>query len=124
MANRTCRSRKRRGCLLLCAALFITGTLYLIASPDPETDVFHHSASESERASKYSNRHICDDTAWGPHRLSVIIPFRDRFDELLEFVPYMRNFLCRQHIRHQLIVVNQADLYRYISILLRHKSTT
>lgn len=47
------------------------------------------------------------------HRLAVIVPFRDRFDELLLFAPYMRKFLNAQGVRHDLMVVNQVDRLRF-----------
>lgn len=45
--------------------------------------------------------------------LAVIVPFRDRFDELLEFVPHMTAFLNRQGISHRFYIVNQQDNYRF-----------
>lgn len=49
-------------------------------------------------------------------RLAVIVPFRDRFEELLEFVPYMTAFLTAQRIKHDVFIVNQADEFRYASL--------
>lgn len=49
----------------------------------------------------------------GTHRLAVIVPFRDRFDELLQFVPYMHKFLGAQQIRHRFLIVNQVDRLRF-----------
>ncbi|ELT90432.1 hypothetical protein CAPTEDRAFT_75285, partial [Capitella teleta] len=54
-----------------------------------------------------------DDPTWGQHRLAIIVPFRDRFDELLEFVPHMHQFLSAQRIRHKIVVVNQQDKHRF-----------
>lgn len=47
------------------------------------------------------------------HRLAVIIPFRDRFDELLRLAPHLHRFLSRQGVRHRLVVVNQIDTLRF-----------
>ncbi|XP_055327173.1 beta-1,4-galactosyltransferase 7-like [Paramacrobiotus metropolitanus] len=47
------------------------------------------------------------------HRLAVIVPFRDRFDELLQFVPHMTAFLRAQRIRFDIFVINQVDEYRF-----------
>ncbi|KAH9500049.1 Beta-1,4-galactosyltransferase 7 [Bulinus truncatus] len=49
----------------------------------------------------------------GGHKMCIIVPFRDRFEELLEFTPYMRTFLEKQNVNHKLIVVNQMDKYRF-----------
>lgn len=41
------------------------------------------------------------------------MPFRDRFEELLEFAPYMHNFLGKQRINHDIFILNQVDSYRF-----------
>ncbi|XP_031732049.1 beta-1,4-galactosyltransferase 7 [Anarrhichthys ocellatus] len=56
---------------------------------------------------------LADDPSWGPHRLALIIPFRERFDELMVFVPFMHTFLNKKKIRHKIIVINQVDHYRF-----------
>lgn len=48
------------------------------------------------------------------HKIAILVPFRDRFEELLEFVPYMHNFLNKQGTAHQIYVINQVDNYRYV----------
>ena len=60
--------------------------------------------------------HEWDEPGWGEHRLAVVVPFRDRFDELQEFVPHMHQYLNQQHIRHKIYVINQADILRYHSL--------
>ncbi|XP_026185371.1 beta-1,4-galactosyltransferase 7 isoform X2 [Mastacembelus armatus] len=54
-----------------------------------------------------------DDASWGPHKLALIVPFRERFEELLEFVPFMHTFLNKKKIRHKILVINQVDHYRF-----------
>lgn len=49
----------------------------------------------------------------GGHRLTVIVPFRDRFDELLRLAPHLHRFLRRQGVRYRLVVVNQVDSLRF-----------
>ena len=56
--------------------------------------------------------HAVDKPEWGDHRLAVVVPFRDRLEELLEFVPYMHAFLDAQHVRHKFFIVNQMDNLR------------
>lgn len=53
-----------------------------------------------------------DDPSWGPHKLALIVPFRERFEELLVFVPFMHTFLNKKKIRHKILVINQVDHYR------------
>ncbi|KAM6470812.1 beta-1,4-galactosyltransferase 7 [Liasis olivaceus] len=54
-----------------------------------------------------------DDPSWGLHRLAVLVPFRERFEELLTFVPHMHRFLSRKKIRHHIFILNQVDHYRF-----------
>lgn len=42
------------------------------------------------------------------HHLAVIVPFRDRFDELVKFVPHMHHFLNNQSISNEIFIVNQV----------------
>lgn len=59
-----------------------------------------------------SQASAADDPSWGPHKLALIIPFRERFEELLVFVPFMHTFLNKKKIRHKIFVINQVDHYR------------
>ncbi|KAG8004369.1 Beta-1, partial [Nibea albiflora] len=52
-----------------------------------------------------------DDPSWGPHKLALVVPFRERFEELLVFVPFMHTFLNKKKIRHKILVINQVDHY-------------
>uniref|UniRef100_H2ZSX3 Beta-1,4-galactosyltransferase n=1 Tax=Latimeria chalumnae TaxID=7897 RepID=H2ZSX3_LATCH len=54
-----------------------------------------------------------EEHSWGPHKLAIIVPFRERFEELLVFVPYMHNFLNQKKILHKIFVINQVDHYRF-----------
>ncbi|XP_020786933.2 beta-1,4-galactosyltransferase 7 [Boleophthalmus pectinirostris] len=54
-----------------------------------------------------------DPSGWGPHKLALIVPFRERFEELLVFVPFMHSFLNKKKIRHKILIVNQLDHYRF-----------
>lgn len=47
------------------------------------------------------------------HVLAVIVPFRDRFDELIEFVPHLGRFLDGQRVAHRIYVANQVDSHRF-----------
>lgn len=45
--------------------------------------------------------------------MAILVPFRDRFDELLQFAPHMTTFLNRQGIAYHIFVLNQIDRYRF-----------
>lgn len=47
------------------------------------------------------------------HKLAVVVPFRNRYEEMMEFVPHMHKFLTRQNISHQIWIVSQVDTHRY-----------
>jgi len=47
------------------------------------------------------------------HKLCLVVPYRNRFEELLRFVPHMSKFLSKKNIRHSIFVVNQADTLRF-----------
>ena len=47
------------------------------------------------------------------NHLCILVPFRDRFTELLEFAPYIKKFLNRQGVSHEIIVINQVDKWRF-----------
>lgn len=56
---------------------------------------------------------VVDNPSWGPHKLAVIVPFRERFEELLVFVPFIHAFLNKNKIRHKILIINQVDHYRF-----------
>ena len=64
---------------------------------------------DKERSKHLKNIHI--DQA-SEHSLCLLIPFRDRFEELTEFVPRITEFLKRQNVNHKIIVINQVLLQR------------
>ena len=47
------------------------------------------------------------------HQLAVVVPFRNRYEEMIKFVPHIHKFLDRQKVKHQILVINQADRHRY-----------
>lgn len=47
------------------------------------------------------------------NKLCVIVPYRQRLEELNEFVPHITKFLDKQKIDHQILVMNQTDKYRF-----------
>ena len=59
-----------------------------------------------------SRASAADDPSWGPHKLAIVVPFRERFEELLQFVPFMHTFLNKKKIRHKIMIINQVDHYR------------
>jgi xylosylprotein 4-beta-galactosyltransferase len=88
-------------CLVSCLAATLLVAVFLALSPlSPANDC------SCERPVDFS---------LDPHtpKLAVLVPFRDRFDELTEFVPHMHNFLMHQAVNHEIVVLNQVDKYRF-----------
>lgn len=47
------------------------------------------------------------------HRLAVIVPYRNRSNELEIFVSHMNSFLNSQSIEHIFMIINQIDQHRF-----------
>lgn len=58
------------------------------------------------------NEHLSNSDNDKP-KLAILVPFRDRFDELLQFAPHMTDFLAAQQIPHRIFILNQVDRYRF-----------
>ena len=68
----------------------------------------------------YCLTHCCNEVRFRPnqisdkkHKLAIVVPFRDRFDELLYFVPTISKFLIKKSIDFKIFIINQADNYRF-----------
>ena len=42
-------------------------------------------------------------------KLGVIVPYRNRRTHLQEFIPSISNYLNKQKIKHEIIIVEQSD---------------
>ncbi|KAG9509426.1 Beta-1,4-galactosyltransferase 7, partial [Fragariocoptes setiger] len=66
---------------------------------------------------QYSDSQKSNDKIVQAHsgkRMALVVPFHDRFDELLKFVPYISEFLHKQGITHfKIYVMNQVDNLRF-----------
>ncbi|XP_034949086.1 beta-1,4-galactosyltransferase 7 [Chelonus insularis] len=47
------------------------------------------------------------------HKLAILVPFRDRFEELLTFAPHMKKFLDKQNINYHIFILHQTDKFRF-----------
>ena len=59
-----------------------------------------------------SKREPISEPLKGDHKLCILVPFRDRFEELLEFAPYIHKFLSKQNVDHEIYILHQVDKYR------------
>lgn len=73
-------------------------------------EIRRHNASSVTKLSPTLN--TPKPSATGGHKLAVVVPFRNRFEEMMEFTPHMHSFLQRQNMDHHIWVVNQVDSHR------------
>lgn len=84
-----------------------------IDAHEPSTDV--GISQNSSRGSDVS-KEAFNASLTASHRLAVLVPFRNRFEEMLEFVPHIHQFLNRQSVEHEVWIMNQADTHRHVFI--------
>lgn len=66
-------------------------------------------SSNSEDTDRHNGWTCSEDQ----HRLAIVVPFRERTNELLRLVPHLHQFLRRQAICHRFYIINQVDKYRF-----------
>lgn len=84
----------------------------IIDSCNCESYIETHNSIHNDVQNKKFYDHIVDTTL-NKKRLALIVPFRDRFEELLQFAPYIKKFLTEQNVPHHIFVLNQVDRYRF-----------
>ncbi|XP_055368560.1 beta-1,4-galactosyltransferase 7 isoform X1 [Betta splendens] len=99
----------------LCMVLVLVSLLWLqlSCSGDMSLPADRHPAGQQPPCTADCQVSAADDASWGPHKLALVVPFRERFEELLVFVPFMHTFLRKKKIRHKILIVNQVDHYRF-----------
>jgi xylosylprotein 4-beta-galactosyltransferase len=60
-----------------------------------------------------NNYHFEDPLLVKGNVLCVLVPYRDRLQELQEFIPHMKKFLHAQGVDHRFIILNQTDSLRF-----------
>ena len=102
------KSIQRSASFILVSILIFLSISAWRALPDDNVEPCHCPTSELQDQKKLKSLDFPDS-----HHLCILVPFRDRFDELLNFVPYMSDFLSAQKISFSIYVVNQVDPYRF-----------
>ncbi|KAK7866962.1 hypothetical protein R5R35_014735 [Gryllus longicercus] len=103
---------------LLIACLFCTFIVACFVALSPITKVVEECECPSGKVSAVVREQKVSDGARtqasaSKHKLAVLVPYRDRFEELLEFAPYIHKFLNKQDVNHHIYVLNQVDRYRF-----------
>ena len=53
------------------------------------------------------------DTSLSLPKVTMVVPFRDREEQLAVFLPYMHNFLQRQRLNYTIVIVNQLSKSKF-----------
>lgn len=94
-------------CLIGCLVMVLVLTLF----PLEESSACRFSDSPAEGSLAHVIASPPSDST--EHFLCILIPFRDRFEELNEFVPTISHFLNQQSIAHAIFVIHQIDTLRF-----------
>lgn len=98
-------------CILISFA--ITCLISILFTGSPEQCDCSNSVTGDAQHIKSDTGNISPKLNENKPKLAILVPFRDRFDELLQFAPHMTKFLHRQAIPHHIFVLNQVDRYRF-----------
>ena len=94
-------------CLLGCLIVVLFLTLF----PLVDDNTCHRSGSGG--VNSLSNVIASPVSNDEDHFLCLLVPFRDRFEELNEFVPLISDYLNKQSVPHAIFVINQIDTLRF-----------
>lgn len=102
--------------IILCITVIVV--VYLFANRDCKSEQRHGKEDKGESHFPVNDAEMQIPNVKGnvgdlSHKLAVIIPFRNRFEELMEFVPWIHKFLNKQGVHHKIVVVNQVDTHRF-----------
>ncbi|KAG6455748.1 hypothetical protein O3G_MSEX009382 [Manduca sexta] len=89
-------------CLILCVVLTFIMGCYLASLPLEDGKAALPKPIENAISNESNKK-----------RMAILVPFRDRFEELLEFVPHMFAFLSKQDIPFHIFIVQQKDSNRF-----------
>lgn len=88
--------------LMFLITIFLSYKLLTIEQCHQKSDIIKYETT-NHRMQRLSSK----------YRLAVLVPFRNRFEELLQFAPYMHKFLSDQEVDHHIFVLNQIDSLRF-----------
>ncbi|XP_001653000.2 beta-1,4-galactosyltransferase 7 [Aedes aegypti] len=89
------------------------GVIFMISSlPISDTCKCENSAERDIQHEQF-HRSFKELSSSNKHKLAILVPFRDRFDELLRFAPHISAFLNRQQVSFHIFVLNQNDRFRF-----------
>ena len=106
----------KRGCSIVALTIGLIYILQLTVGPlqkqckCDESDNSPDSAPVESRAKEKDSGHF----------LCLIVPYRERFEELSEFIPQMTAFLQRNHVPHYIFIINQEWFPKFLNWLAHY----
>lgn len=98
--------RNRR--ILILFAIILVSSIYITKN------IIYQTTSSGQTNASTEDDDTKTNNKYESHRLAILVPFRDRFDELITFVPLLSSFLHAQGIKDfQIYVINQSAKYRF-----------
>eukprot|EP00092_Neocalanus_flemingeri_P085226 GFUD01107221.1.p1 GENE.GFUD01107221.1~~GFUD01107221.1.p1 ORF type:complete len:102 (-),score=16.75 GFUD01107221.1:147-452(-) len=80
--------------IIICFCLSILAVFHVITS---KCNTGNTNTTDCSCQGDQSHKHVDTPTnETSDHKLCIIVPIRDRFEELLEFAPYIKTFLNNQ----------------------------
>ena len=115
------RCRPRRVILTVIILTVVLLVLHSFTSDNSK----RHTSSESISDTQHHDhpKNIKSARSKGHHSLCILVPFRDRFEELTDFVPKISRFLDNQNIDHKIIVINQVSCMMFERISVRYEKS-
>ena len=110
------RCRPRRSIVTVIILTVVLLVLHSFTSDNSK----RHTSSESISDTPHHD-HPKNIKTKGHHSLCILVPFRDRFEELTDFIPKISRFLDNQNIDHKIIVINQVSCMMFEIISVRYK---
>ena len=92
---------------LIILGVFVTVTITIVISMLP------FGVDDSQQNCNCNSVNKDSNEFKSQHKLAILVPFRDRFDELMKFVPHMHKFLQNQKINFKIFIINQSDSLRF-----------
>ncbi|KAH0537696.1 beta-1,4-galactosyltransferase 7 [Cotesia glomerata] len=89
--------------------IFIFTCILNILPLTPDSCNCHEKVSRFKKASENGVKRF----KISQYKLAVLVPFRDRFEELLQFAPHMKQFLDKQNIEYHIFILHQVDRFRF-----------
>lgn len=99
-----------RRCIIIMLIVSLNVVIYLSVKISSDNQIMKNPTKQfCDQCQRNSNQ----ISSVSKHLLCLIVPYRDRFEELLIFAPEMKKYLSAKNISHKILIMNQIDIYRF-----------